>query len=132
MITSEMRTLIERNTIGLVATVTPDGEPAVSPKGTTVVVDASIIVSSTRMSGFVRSNPCSAEQVRTRAVWSPAGRHPARSLGPALKWRMGANSVALPIRFVQIGSVSGPDINPITRFAAFPIPASAGPGKLKS
>ena len=39
MITSEMKSLIEENTIGLVATVAPDGSPAVSPKGTTVVLD---------------------------------------------------------------------------------------------
>jgi len=39
MITAEMRQLIEENTIGLVAMVTPDGAPAVSPKGTMVVLD---------------------------------------------------------------------------------------------
>ncbi|WP_161991484.1 pyridoxamine 5'-phosphate oxidase family protein [Rhizobium rhizogenes] len=44
MITFEMRTLIERNSIGLVATVTPDGKPAVSPKGTCVVIDATTII----------------------------------------------------------------------------------------
>ena len=38
MLTPEMRTLIEENTLGLVATVTPDGKPAVSPKATTVVL----------------------------------------------------------------------------------------------
>jgi uncharacterized protein len=44
MITAEMRPLIERNPIGLVATVTPDGKTAICPKGTTVVVDAATIV----------------------------------------------------------------------------------------
>ncbi len=39
MITAEMRRIVEENTIGLVATVTPDGAPAVSPKGTMVVLD---------------------------------------------------------------------------------------------
>ena len=39
MITPEMRQLIERNTVGFVATVTPEGKPAVSPKGTSVVLD---------------------------------------------------------------------------------------------
>lgn len=43
MITDAMRQLIEENTIGLVATVTPDGSPAVSPKGTTVVIDVRTI-----------------------------------------------------------------------------------------
>ena len=39
MLSTKMRALIEENTLGLVATVTPDGRPAVSPKATTVVVD---------------------------------------------------------------------------------------------
>ena len=39
MITPEMRRLIERNTVGFVATVTPEGKPAVSPKGTSIVLD---------------------------------------------------------------------------------------------
>ena len=39
MITARMRRIIEDNTIGLVATVTPDGYPSVSPKGTMVVLD---------------------------------------------------------------------------------------------
>ena len=39
MLTDAMRQLIEENTVGLVATVTPDGAPAVSPKGTTVILD---------------------------------------------------------------------------------------------
>ena len=39
MLNQAMRALIEENTLGLVATVTPDGRPAVSPKATTVVID---------------------------------------------------------------------------------------------
>ncbi|MGI9483739.1 MAG: pyridoxamine 5'-phosphate oxidase family protein [Hyphomicrobiales bacterium] len=39
MITGEILKLIEENTLGLVATVTPDGAPSVSPKGTQVVLD---------------------------------------------------------------------------------------------
>ena len=39
MITAEMKRLIEENTIGLVATIDPDGFPAVSPKGTMLVLD---------------------------------------------------------------------------------------------
>jgi len=56
MITSEMRTLIERNTIGFVATVTPDGAPAVSPKGTSVVLDeTTLLFSNIRSPGTVRN-----------------------------------------------------------------------------
>ena len=43
MLTSEMRSLISENTIGLVATVTPEGKPAVSPKATSVVLSPSEI-----------------------------------------------------------------------------------------
>lgn len=39
MLTRTMVKLIEENTIGLVATVTPDGFPAVSPKATMIVLD---------------------------------------------------------------------------------------------
>ena len=39
MLTSEMTALIRENTLALVATVTPDGKPAVSPKATVVVLD---------------------------------------------------------------------------------------------
>ena len=39
MLTPVMKKLIQENTIGLVATVTPDGFPAVSPKATMVIVD---------------------------------------------------------------------------------------------
>lgn len=61
MITEEMKRLIEENTLGLVATVTPEGRPAVSPKATTVVVDErTILFSDLRSPGTVRnirSNP---------------------------------------------------------------------------
>jgi len=39
MITPDMRQIIEENTIGLVATVTAEGFPRVSPKGTMRVLD---------------------------------------------------------------------------------------------
>ena len=39
MITEPIRRIIEENTIGLVATVAPDGSPAVLPKATMVIVD---------------------------------------------------------------------------------------------
>ena len=55
-ITTEMRRIIEENTIGLVATVTPDGFPAVSPKGTTVVLDAThVAFSDLRSPGTIRN-----------------------------------------------------------------------------
>ena len=40
MLTPEMTALIRENTLALVATVTPEGEPAVSPKATVVVLGA--------------------------------------------------------------------------------------------
>ena len=43
MLTRTMVKLIEENTIGLVATVTPDGFPAVSPKATMIVLDVTHI-----------------------------------------------------------------------------------------
>ena len=56
MITIEMRGLIEANTIGLVATVTPDGFPRVSPKGTTVYIDPThVAFSDLRSPGTVRN-----------------------------------------------------------------------------
>jgi predicted pyridoxine 5'-phosphate oxidase superfamily flavin-nucleotide-binding protein len=56
MITDEMRTLIERNTIGFFATITPEGAPAVSPKGTTVVLDpGTLLFSNIRSPGTVRN-----------------------------------------------------------------------------
>jgi predicted pyridoxine 5'-phosphate oxidase superfamily flavin-nucleotide-binding protein len=39
MLTTTMKKLIQENTIGLVATITPDGYPAVSPKATMVILD---------------------------------------------------------------------------------------------
>ena len=39
MITGEMKQIIEENTVGLVATIDPEGFPAVSPKGTMLVLD---------------------------------------------------------------------------------------------
>lgn len=88
MITPEMRSLIERNTIGFVATVTPEGAPAVSPKGTTVVLDtATLLFSNIRSPGTVRNiaaNPAieinfldvlarKACRVKGRATYVPKG-----------------------------------------------------------
>lgn len=39
MLTDVMKRIIRENTIGLVATVTPEGAPAVSPKATVVILD---------------------------------------------------------------------------------------------
>jgi len=56
MITDAMKTLIERNTIALVATVTPEGRPAVSPKGTSVVLsEVQIAFSDIRSPGTARN-----------------------------------------------------------------------------
>lgn len=61
MITPEMRQLIERNTVGFVATVTPEGKPAVSPKGTSVVLDEkTMAIGELRSPGTlcnIRANP---------------------------------------------------------------------------
>lgn len=61
MLTDEMKLLIEDHTIGLVATITPDGKPAVSPKATTVVLDDHRIVfgdiRSPNTARNVRNNP---------------------------------------------------------------------------
>lgn len=56
MITPEIRNLIERNTIGFVATITPEGRPAVSPTGTTIVLsETSIVFSDIRSPGTARN-----------------------------------------------------------------------------
>ena len=61
MLTSEMRTLICENTIGLVATVTPEGKPAVSPKATSVVLSPSDIafldIRSPKTRQNIKANP---------------------------------------------------------------------------
>ena len=61
MLTSEMRTLICENTIGLVATVTPEGKPAVSPKATSVVLSPSEIafldIRSPKTRQNIKANP---------------------------------------------------------------------------
>ncbi|MBK8121299.1 MAG: pyridoxamine 5'-phosphate oxidase family protein [Sulfuritalea sp.] len=56
MITPDMRQLIERNTVGFVATVTPEGKPAISPKGTSVVLDEkTIAIGDLRSPGTARN-----------------------------------------------------------------------------
>ncbi len=56
MLNAEMTILIEQNTVGCVATVTTDGRPAVSPKGTFIVVDdTTIAFSHIRSLGTVKN-----------------------------------------------------------------------------
>ena len=61
MLTKEMEKLIKENTIGLVATVTPDGYPAVSPKATTIVLDSThlafIDLRSPKTKGIYKQTP---------------------------------------------------------------------------
>ena len=61
MLTKEMEKLIKENTIGLVATVTPDGYPAVSPKATTIVLDSThlafIDLRSPKTKRNIKANP---------------------------------------------------------------------------
>lgn len=56
-----MEKLIKENTIGLVATVTPDGYPAVSPKATTIVLDSThlafIDLRSPKTKTNIKANP---------------------------------------------------------------------------
>lgn len=56
MLTREMTALIRENTLALVATVTPEGEPAVSPKATVVVLDPERLVFSDLRSPGTRRN----------------------------------------------------------------------------
>ena len=56
MLTPEMTALIRENTLALVATVTPEGEPAVSPKATAVVIDPERLVFSDLRSPGTRRN----------------------------------------------------------------------------
>ena len=61
MLTKRMEKLIKENTIGLVATITPDGYPAVSPKATTVVLDSThlafIDLRSPKTKRNIKANP---------------------------------------------------------------------------
>lgn len=91
MISSEMRRLIEENSIGLVATVTPDGFPRVSPKATMrVLSDTRIGFADLRSPGTMRNiaaNPAVevnfidafrrlACRLRGTAVYHPRGSAP--------------------------------------------------------
>ena len=62
MLTSNMKRIIRENTIGLIATVTPDGFPAVSPKATTVILDKNHIafcdIRSPKTRRNIEKNPC--------------------------------------------------------------------------
>ena len=56
MITEEMAHLIRHNTVAFVATVTPEGRPAVSPKATVVIIDErTLAFSNLRSPGTVRN-----------------------------------------------------------------------------
>ncbi len=76
MLTPEMTALVRENTLALVATVTPEGEPAVSPKATVVVLDpARLVFSDLRSPGTRRNlaaNPacelCFVDVFRRKAV----------------------------------------------------------------
>jgi uncharacterized protein len=61
MLTDVMKRIIRENTIGLVATVTPEGGPAVSPKATMVVIDDTHIafsdIRSPKTARNVKANP---------------------------------------------------------------------------
>ena len=61
MLTSEMKSLISENTIGLVATITPEGKPAVSPKATSIVLSPSEIafldIRSPKTRRNIKANP---------------------------------------------------------------------------
>ena len=56
MLTPEMTALIRENSLALVATVTPDGLPAVSPKATAVVFDPARLAFSDLRSPGTRRN----------------------------------------------------------------------------
>jgi predicted pyridoxine 5'-phosphate oxidase superfamily flavin-nucleotide-binding protein len=60
-ITDEMRRLVEAQQLGFIATVTPDGTPNLSPKGTTAVLDDDHLVfadvRSPRTVANLRANP---------------------------------------------------------------------------
>ena len=56
MINNEIREIIENNTFGLVATVTLEGRPAVSPKATFAILDAKTIAfSNIRSPGTIKN-----------------------------------------------------------------------------
>lgn len=56
MLTVEMKRLIAEQPLGFLATVTPDGRPSVSPKGTfTVLDDATIAFGEIRSPGTIRN-----------------------------------------------------------------------------
>ena len=56
MITAEMAHLIRHNTVAFVATVTPEGRPAVSPKATVVIIDErTLAFSNLRSPGTIRN-----------------------------------------------------------------------------
>lgn len=99
MLTSEMQRIIEENTIGLVATVDPEGYPAVSPKGTMLVLDDRTIAFSD-----IRS-PQTARNIRQRGAveinfFDPFRRKAVRVRGKAAYHERGSEQFgALSSRF---------------------------------
>lgn len=61
MLTDVIKWIIKENTIGMVATVTPDGAPAVSPKATMVILDDTHIafsdIRSPQTARNIKANP---------------------------------------------------------------------------
>lgn len=56
MITPQIREIIENNTFGLVATVTPEGRPSVSPKATFAILDdKTLAFSNIRSPGTIKN-----------------------------------------------------------------------------
>lgn len=62
MLSTEMIRVLEKQRLGFMATVTPDGRPSVSPKGTFVVIDSQTIafgeIRSPKTLQNLKSNPC--------------------------------------------------------------------------
>ena len=116
MITQPMRRIIEENTIGLVATVAPNGSPAVSPKATMVIVDERTIAFSDLRSPQtvrnIRLNPAvelnfidvfsrKAARVKGRATYFEKGSARYQELLPQFAARWG-NLVARMKGFVVV------------------------------
>ena len=68
MLTEQMIRLISTYTIGCVATVRPDGAPAVSPKGTFIVIDERTIAFANIRSEGTIANICREPQVEVNFI----------------------------------------------------------------
>lgn len=106
---AEMKQLIEENTIGCVATITPDGRPAVSPKGTFLVVDeATIAFSNIRSPGTVHNVQAGSGAVEVDFI-DVLRRTGCRVRGHARYTPMEATPAALVDRFQK----AWPDLAPL-------------------